>query len=328
LKLTIAIPNYNNEENIRRCLESCKFINLNQEDFEILIVDNASTDNSILIIHEFQSIFKNIRLIQNKKNLGRIENWNKCLDYCKGEYLIFLFTNDEIHQENNVDKLLRIMDKNKNISISVSSFYVNNNKEILRMRLFNDNLICSSKELVKKCIDRSIFPFGLLSLIFRKEEIINSNIKFPESLPGNTDQVFSILHAYRRKFILFNPKPQIKWNVTKKRHHFQSNPNETLDGHTKAHSLISRETNYLSSGKYLFSYYLIKSVYYLNNNKSKLFPFIKYGFSHIRKNLSSFGIDPLFVKSIFKKIRNNSENIHELYLKEIVNSCSPKKISD
>ena len=57
VKLTVAIPSYNNEENLKRCLTSCKFLKLEQNDFEILIVDNASTDNTISIIKEFQSTF-------------------------------------------------------------------------------------------------------------------------------------------------------------------------------------------------------------------------------------------------------------------------------
>ena len=224
--------------------------------------------------------------------------------------------------------MLSILDDNNKISITVSPFVVKHeNKEFLRLKFSENQFKCSSHDLVKKCIDRSMFPFGLLSLVFRTDEI-KKLPKFPVSLPGNTDQVFSTIHAVTREFILFNTKPQMKWNLTKKRHHFQINPDEPLNGHVEAHNMISKQIDYNSQGKYLLSYYLIKSAYYLRNNRAKFSPFIKFVFSQMRTNFSSFGIDPIFIKSVFKKIGNQCDYLHELYLKEIINSCTVEDLSD
>ena len=96
----------------------------------------------------------------------------------------------------------------------------------------------------------------------------------------------------------------------------------------EAHRMISEQIDYPSTGKYMLSYYFIKSIYYLNNNRSKLIPFLKFVLSHMKNNISSFGVDPIFVKSIFKKIGHRSEYMHEFYLKEIINSCSTENLSD
>ena len=80
LKLTIAIPNYNGGENLKRCIESCQTIQIPENDYEILIVDNKSTDNSIDIVNEMKKKFANIRLVQNEKNIGRIHNWNGSIE--------------------------------------------------------------------------------------------------------------------------------------------------------------------------------------------------------------------------------------------------------
>ena len=58
-KLTIAIPNYNGCDNLERCIESCKTVQIPKSDYEILIVDNKSTDNSINIVNEMQ---KNLQI--------------------------------------------------------------------------------------------------------------------------------------------------------------------------------------------------------------------------------------------------------------------------
>ncbi len=91
LKLTIAIPNYNGGENLKRCIESCQTIQIPENDYEILIVDNKSTDNSIDIVNEMKKKFANIRLVQNEKNIGRIQNWNVSIEKAQSRYLIFLF---------------------------------------------------------------------------------------------------------------------------------------------------------------------------------------------------------------------------------------------
>ena len=93
-KLTVAIPNFNGGVNLQRAIESCRSIDLPENDFEILIVDNCSTDDSIKIINESKIKIPNIRLIENQENVGRIGNWNVCLKEAQGKYLIFLFTND------------------------------------------------------------------------------------------------------------------------------------------------------------------------------------------------------------------------------------------
>ena len=120
-RLTIAIPNYNGGKNLQRAIESCKKIKIPLHDYEILVTDNRSTDNSIDIINQLNHEFSNLVLKENEENLGRIENWNACLKNAKGKFLIFLFSNDMINEQNNIDNILEILEKKKNISIGYSS---------------------------------------------------------------------------------------------------------------------------------------------------------------------------------------------------------------
>ena len=70
LKLTITIPNYNGGENLRRSIESCRTIQMPENDYEILIVDNKSTDNSINIVTEMKKKFLTYALLKMKKILA------------------------------------------------------------------------------------------------------------------------------------------------------------------------------------------------------------------------------------------------------------------
>lgn len=327
LQLTVAIPSYNSEKTIMHCIESCRNLKLNENEFEILVVDNCSTDNSLKIIEKLKNKFKNLKLIKNDKNIGRIQNWNKCLEYASGKYLIFLFTNDEIYEKNNIAKILHIFDKNEEISIAISPRIIKEGKkETIRMQFSSVLLICPSTLLIKKLIERSSFPIGLLSIVFRVEDIRKRGTIFPPDLSANADQVFSIMQASCRKFILFNTEPQIIWNATSKRFHFQTNIKDTLKGHVQAHKLISEQVNYKTNGKYLFTHYFLKFLFYLKNDRASLKEFFSFVLTYMKNNFSSFGIDPLFVKAMMKKLIHPSEFFHELFLKEIIISCDPKPI--
>ena len=69
-KITIGLPCYNEEKNIEKSIKQClNFIKKNQiSHFEILIIDNKSTDNTLKKIEKFQNN-KNIRVIKNKNNI-------------------------------------------------------------------------------------------------------------------------------------------------------------------------------------------------------------------------------------------------------------------
>ena len=120
-RLTIAIPNYNGGKNLKRAIISCRNITIPVQEYEIIVVDNCSTDNSLNIVNELKNEFSNLTFLQNKENVGRIQNWNVCIEKSKGEFLIFLFSNDEINQHNNIHECLEILDKNNSISIGFSS---------------------------------------------------------------------------------------------------------------------------------------------------------------------------------------------------------------
>ena len=154
-KLTIAIPNYNGGENLKRCIESCQTIQIPKNEYEILIVDNKSTDNSISTVNEMEKKFTNIRLIENEKNLGRIQNWNASMEKAQGEYLIFLFSNDLINEKNNIHESLENLDSDQTISICMSAILKKEkNKQYIKKAYFDERIKCSSKKFAINCLER------------------------------------------------------------------------------------------------------------------------------------------------------------------------------
>ena len=221
MKLTIAIPNYNGGENLKRSIESCKWIKVPKNDYEILIADNKSTDDSIGIVNDMKKEFTNIRLIQNEKNLGRIQNWNAVIEKTQSKYLIFLFSNDLINEENNIHEVLQNLDSDETVSICVSSLLKKEkSQQYVKKSYFNKIIKCSSKKFASNCLNRGLLPFGpIQSIIYRLDDIRNNMNKFLEKFPINADEIFSFEESCKRDNIMFNPYPQITWDLTKGRFH-------------------------------------------------------------------------------------------------------------
>ena len=109
IAVSIIIPVYNAKSYIKNCLDVLLKQNF-KEKFEIIMVDDASTDNSFEIIQSFK--ISNLKLIKLIKNSGQSVARNKGLEKAEGEYVYFMDVDDEIDKtllksyalaENNID---------------------------------------------------------------------------------------------------------------------------------------------------------------------------------------------------------------------------------
>lgn len=113
LQLSIIIINYNTKEITNQCLISVldslrdKAIN-----FEIILIDNASTDGSLNFFSQLSQRNHQINYIYNKKNLGFAKANNQGLKLAKGEYILFL-NSDTIILNKAINKLLNFYQQNE-----------------------------------------------------------------------------------------------------------------------------------------------------------------------------------------------------------------------
>ena len=85
-KVTIAIPTLNGSRFIGEAISSV--LEQTFTDFELLIIDNHSTDGTKTKINEFHD--PRIKYFRNIKQVDIIENWNNCLTLANGKYLLIL----------------------------------------------------------------------------------------------------------------------------------------------------------------------------------------------------------------------------------------------
>lgn len=95
--VSICIPTYNGEAYLHDCIRSC--LAQKYDNFEVVICDDGSTDNTREIIESYRLKDGRIRYHKNEKNLGLVGNWNRCLDLASGEWIKFVFQDDYIAPE-------------------------------------------------------------------------------------------------------------------------------------------------------------------------------------------------------------------------------------
>lgn len=91
-RVSVIMPAYNVEKYVTEAIES--ILNQTFTDFEFIILNDGSTDNTAKIIEKYAKQDKRIKFINNKKNKGFIASLNECLDVAKGEYVAKMDSDD------------------------------------------------------------------------------------------------------------------------------------------------------------------------------------------------------------------------------------------
>lgn len=91
-KLSLCIPVLNGGKYLQECIESALAQTI--KDYEIIIVDDGSSDASVEIIEKYQKQSSIIKLYKNRKRLGLVGNWNHCIELSEGIWIKYLFQDD------------------------------------------------------------------------------------------------------------------------------------------------------------------------------------------------------------------------------------------
>jgi glycosyltransferase involved in cell wall biosynthesis len=118
-KVSVLIPTYNYARFLGEAIESVQAQTF--RDFELVIVDDASTDNSAEVATRFSASDPRVRFFSNAVNLGMVQNWNHCLTLAKGDYIQFLFGDDKLFSRSTLGKMAALLDANPTASLAASA---------------------------------------------------------------------------------------------------------------------------------------------------------------------------------------------------------------
>jgi len=92
MKVSIITPSYNSEKYIAETIQSA--LDQTYQEWEMIIVDDVSTDNSLQIIEKYAKKDRRIKLIRLKQNMGPASARNRAIEEAKGRYIAFLDSDD------------------------------------------------------------------------------------------------------------------------------------------------------------------------------------------------------------------------------------------
>ena len=119
--VTVAMVTYNSSKYVRVAIESV--LASTYENFELIISDDCSTDNTWEIINEYNDL--RIRKYRNEENINEYPNRNRCIDLAKGKYFIFIDGDDYIYPHG-LEFMTKMMENNPDCSYAIMSEYRNN----------------------------------------------------------------------------------------------------------------------------------------------------------------------------------------------------------
>ncbi|MDE6273183.1 MAG: glycosyltransferase [Muribaculaceae bacterium] len=174
MRLSIIIPVYNTAQYLEECITSLFNQGLNEDAFEILMIDDGSKDNSLEVANQLASLHRNIRVF-HQENHGQAVARNLGIDEAKGKYLMFVDSDDYL-QPDKVSKLLNIVDLNSLDAIIYNLLIQQKNGDIQTQKIpkVKYNQIFSGEEAAIR-----YFVFGSMCRgIFLTKLFQEKNIRF------------------------------------------------------------------------------------------------------------------------------------------------------
>lgn len=172
-QVSIIIPVFNTEAYLEKCLDS--IINQTYQDFEIIIVDDGSTDNSYQVISKYEQKYKDKIFAYHKKNEGVSIARNYGIKRAHGKYITFIDSDDYIDKYM-LEKMITKSNENDFDMIICDLLYIYPNKQVIGKSKINHDLL--TKEQIKKNII-NILPAMCGKLI--KKDLYN-NFEFKPNI--------------------------------------------------------------------------------------------------------------------------------------------------
>ncbi|MBB6327948.1 glycosyltransferase involved in cell wall biosynthesis [Algoriphagus iocasae] len=196
MKISLIIPAYNAENHILKCLSSVLDQDIAKDEYEIIVVDDGSTDNTNRIVQEFIEHSENIILL-SQENQRQGAARNNALKIAKGEFIWFVDSDDYIESnvllflytlaiENNLDLLCF-----KNYKVSDNTIVEND----LNLKYLSFNSIYSGQEFINS---HNIYC-GPCFCIYRREFLNEYNLKFKEGVFYEDNEFMLRIYYYANR---------------------------------------------------------------------------------------------------------------------------------
>lgn len=174
IRLSIIVTVYNREKYIRRCIDSLLNQNIPVDEYEILVIDDGSTDRSSVILDEYCKKNVNVRVV-HKKNGGVADARNTGIEEARGIYITYIDSDDFV-EENCYLEILEFVENN-DYDLLISDYYniVGEDKRYAEIAPFLNEGIITNNEYVLT----TPAPWNKL---IKRELFEKNNLRFPSGI--------------------------------------------------------------------------------------------------------------------------------------------------
>lgn len=215
--VSIIMPTYNREKLLPKAINSV--INQVYTNWELIIVDDGSTDNTRKLVDNYSRLDQRIRYIRNNRNKGPSGARNCGILQCKGEYIAFLDSDDEwfnYHLKDSIEVL-----ENEDVCVCFALWIENRSGKLVQYdqqpgikEQFEDafrdltpeiknNLVFFDERFYEYAITTNLYCYHINTMVFKKD-ILHSVDLFNEKLRANEDNdfVYRVFHDFNICLIL------------------------------------------------------------------------------------------------------------------------------
>lgn len=133
--VSLGLPVYNGQNFVRQALDA--ILSQTFDDFELIICDNASTDDTEAICREYEARDRRIRYHRNPKNLGAAKNYNLVFELAQGKYFAWM-NHDDLYAEEYLEKCITSLERQPSAILAYSKSFLIDEKGEHIAELFYD----------------------------------------------------------------------------------------------------------------------------------------------------------------------------------------------
>lgn len=186
VKLSVVLPTYNGEKHISQALDS--ILNQTFRDFELIVINDGSTDKTANILKKYSKDDARIRII-SQTNKGLVASLNKGIEMAQGQY-IARHDDDDASLPDRFERQVAFLDSHPDVVVVGSSMSVMNDAGTV---LHNHAVLLNDPELRHELLVRSPFPHG--SVMYRKSAVVAAGLYRAETWPAEDYDLWLRLSA-------------------------------------------------------------------------------------------------------------------------------------
>ena len=186
--LSFIVPVYNPGKNLVRCIRSIQ--NQKLQSFEIILIEDRSTDKSLEICKRFEKKYKNIRLIKHDKRMGVSVSRNDGLQNSNGEFIIFVDSDDYLIENSLLSLKKYILKNRKNDLIFINSYITLRGNKFFKTEYISKKKILKKKDILDMFLKEKETPIECWKFIYKKVFLTRNEILFIKKVNLGEDQAF------------------------------------------------------------------------------------------------------------------------------------------